>query len=129
MVVPIEAKCRRFALAWASHTEGFTRTFLDCRDMGDWRKHAACNGFPTRWWFPERGGRLDLPSFICRSCPVKDDCLSYAMDENITHGVWGGVSESGRRRLRKKAAGRDRHDVTDPDPHDDRRMVSDGIRT
>jgi WhiB family redox-sensing transcriptional regulator len=36
---------------------------------------------------------------ICNDCPVKDECLEYALDINETHGIWGGLNELERKNL------------------------------
>lgn len=70
--------------------------------MADWLDQAACAGYPTDWWFPSRGetnSRETLVALaICESCPVRDACLEYGIDEH--HGIWGGRSERYRRRVR-----------------------------
>ena len=38
---------------------------------------------------------------MCRSCPVVEECLAYALETNQEAGVWGGTSEEERRRLRR----------------------------
>ena len=39
---------------------------------------------------------------ICRECPVRKDCLLYALETPIDHGVWGGMTERERRRFRRR---------------------------
>ena len=39
---------------------------------------------------------------ICGTCKVKDQCLNHALQNHISHGVWGGTSERQRRRIRKE---------------------------
>lgn len=36
---------------------------------------------------------------VCKECPIKQKCLKYALDHNITDGVWGGTSEEDRQKL------------------------------
>jgi len=41
---------------------------------------------------------------VCNGCPVKETCLSWAMEAGEEYGVWGGLSESERRALRRRNA-------------------------
>ena len=70
--------------------------------VDEWVDKAACKGFPTKWWFPERGQRSGLPLFICAHCPVATECLEYALDLFIEQGVWGGLTEKQRRSEKRR---------------------------
>lgn len=74
---------------------------LDVLDAEPWRAHAACTPGDHDLFFPERGESLAPARAICNRCPVADQCLTYALDHSIKHGVWGGTSERDRRTLRK----------------------------
>ena len=65
--------------------------------MHHWRDDALCRDFPQRWWFPEQGGAYQAALFVCSGCPSREPCLRYAIDNDITHGIWGGETESKRR--------------------------------
>ena len=41
---------------------------------------------------------------MCEACTVKDACLEYAMANDERFGIWGGLSERERRRLRRARA-------------------------
>lgn len=68
----------------------------------DWQDDAACRNHPTRWWFPEHDindkthGHYTNAKVICLSCPVKSDCLDYAMtreqNERWRFGMNGGLT-------------------------------------
>ena len=61
-----------------------------------------CRGANGDWWFPERGQTAGHAKEICNQCDVREACLVYALghpDETM-FGVWGGMSERERRRLR-----------------------------
>lgn len=67
-----------------------------------WRAQAACKGYPTEWWFPERGHSKDEASkarAICARCPVQMDCFQHAMDR-IEEGIWGNTNIKERQRFR-----------------------------
>jgi WhiB family redox-sensing transcriptional regulator len=50
-------------------------------------------------FFPNEGDGVRRAQAICSSCPVRAECLAYALDNRILHGVWGGASERERVRL------------------------------
>lgn len=58
-------------------------------------------------FFPDNGGaELQAAIQVCLTCPNRHLCLDYALRNHIDHGVWGGQSERGRRRIRKSRAHR-----------------------
>lgn len=69
---------------------------------GDWLERARCRGMdPDRFFV--RGIAQARPVIrVCERCPVKDDCLQYALDNDITFGVWGGLTERQRRAFQRK---------------------------
>ena len=67
----------------------------------EWMRHAACRHHPTRLWFPERGEPTHHAKNICNTCPVKQDCLEYALEIPNCVGIWGGMSGRQRRQIRK----------------------------
>jgi WhiB family redox-sensing transcriptional regulator len=40
---------------------------------------------------------------VCRSCDVRAECLEYALEHDERFGIWGGMSERERRRLKREA--------------------------
>lgn len=54
-------------------------------------------------WFPSKGESNRDAKTICRACPVRDACLQWALEHDERFGVWGGLSERERRRLRPPA--------------------------
>ena len=65
-----------------------------------WMEHAACKPHPTEWWFPKRGDPVDQAKIICHTCPVRIDCLNYALIIPNLVGIWGGMSGRERRDIR-----------------------------
>jgi WhiB family transcriptional regulator, redox-sensing transcriptional regulator len=67
-----------------------------------WRKLAACNGMDVDIFFPARKGgdkeKLANAREICGWCPVRKECLDYAIASDSS-GVWGGLTEEERRNL------------------------------
>ena len=52
-------------------------------------------------WFPEKGGSTREAKALCARCPVRPECLAYALAHDERFGVWGGASERDRRRLKR----------------------------
>jgi WhiB family redox-sensing transcriptional regulator len=69
-----------------------------------WQSRALCAQTDPESFFPEKGGSTREAKKICLNCEVKADCLSYALANDERFGIWGGLSERERRRL-KRAAG------------------------
>jgi WhiB family redox-sensing transcriptional regulator len=61
---------------------------------------AACRGRPGWWWFSASTRRRAIR--ICGRCPVRDECLAYALDHDEQYGVWGGLTAEERRPLRHR---------------------------
>ncbi|MEW6470665.1 MAG: WhiB family transcriptional regulator [Actinomycetota bacterium] len=68
---------------------------------GPWVKRAACAGMPTDWFFPDDPADSETARAVCRPCPVRYDCAAYALAVPGIGGIWGGLSETDRRRLRR----------------------------
>lgn len=67
-----------------------------------WMSQGNCRQYDPSTFFPSDGVGVDRARAICKTCPVIDNCLEYALDEHIEHGVWGGCSERERRRILKR---------------------------
>jgi WhiB family transcriptional regulator, redox-sensing transcriptional regulator len=75
-------------------------------DQPGWRLEAACQDLPTELFFPIGHGpraeaQVDQAKNICTGCPVRRPCLDYAMATNAQYGVFGGLAEDERRRVRR----------------------------
>ena len=73
---------------------------LDYMPTEGWQSRAACAGAPTPMFFPERGEQTKHAKAVCKSCPVRVDCLTTALDENEKFGIFGGTSERERKVMR-----------------------------
>ncbi|MPZ13791.1 MAG: WhiB family transcriptional regulator [Chloroflexi bacterium] len=64
----------------------------------DWQDHAACGGQGHELFFSVRGlGYAPEAVEICRACPVREACLSFAIETNQDFGLWGGLGPGERR--------------------------------
>lgn len=78
----------------------------------DWHDGAPCAEANPDDFFPEKGRTYGYAKLICNgdaeigvpACPVRVQCLAWAVDNNEPHGVWGGLSPAERETLKKKAA-------------------------
>ncbi len=69
-----------------------------------WQGLANCLGVDPDLFFPERGASTREAKEVCRGCVVRDDCLEYALRNGEKFGIWGGMSERERRRIRRQRA-------------------------
>jgi len=79
-----------------------------------WRVAALCRGDDAVFFFApshlerkeERGIRETNARALCARCPVRDECLEFALSSGEPHGIWGGLNELQRHRLsRRRGAG------------------------
>jgi WhiB family redox-sensing transcriptional regulator len=68
-----------------------------------WQSDSLCAQTDPEAFFPEKGGSTRDAKKICASCEVKAQCLEYALENDERFGIWGGLSERERRKLRKRA--------------------------
>ena len=76
----------------AVHPQGIDETELPCRSED------------PELYFAESPTDVELAKAICQGCPVRAECLAWALEANQDHGVWGGLSEEERRSLRRRNA-------------------------
>ena len=68
-----------------------------------WQERALCAQTDPEAFFPEKGGSTREAKRVCVSCEVRAECLEYALANDERFGIWGGLSERERRRLKKQA--------------------------
>ena len=75
----------------------------------EWWRYAACVDedpelfFPVGMSGPAAQEQQARAREVCRRCPVRDECLEYALSTGVGHGVWGGTGEEERRALRRRS--------------------------
>lgn len=69
----------------------------------DWQELGSCKDADPDLFFPERGSPGDSAKRVCVTCPVRIECLEYALANGERYGVWGGLTERERTRLRRRA--------------------------
>ena len=69
-----------------------------------WQERALCAQTDPEAFFPEKGGSTREAKRVCLSCDVRSECLEYALGHDERFGIWGGLSERERRRLKRRSA-------------------------
>ena len=74
---------------------------------GEWRAHAACSNFDTNLFFPEPEApdalaQIAKAKAVCAACPVRENCLEFAIRTRQLDGVWGGHTPEERRSIRRR---------------------------
>ncbi|MEU1040666.1 WhiB family transcriptional regulator [Streptomyces sp. NPDC005551] len=77
--------------------------------MDNWRESAACRTADPDLFFPIGNTgpallQIHEAKAVCQGCPVREECLEWALEAGQTQGVWGGTSEDERRALRRRRA-------------------------
>lgn len=74
---------------------------MNFRNM-TWREDAACRDEDTAIFFPSNDAEAALAAAFCASCPVREQCLEFALETRQIDGIWGGLTEPERRRVRRR---------------------------
>ena len=75
----------------------------DSAGESDWTERALCAETDPEAFFPEKGGSTREAKKVCLGCDVRSECLEYALMNDERFGIWGGLSERERRRLKRRA--------------------------
>ncbi|KPI18501.1 transcription factor WhiB [Actinobacteria bacterium OK006] len=70
-------------------------------DVEEWGERAACRTADPEKLFVE-GAAQNRAKAVCIGCPVQTECLAYALDNEIEHGIWGSMTERERRALLRR---------------------------
>jgi len=85
------------------HLSLVPETFESSPENADdqWQERALCAQTDPEAFFPEKGGSTREAKRICLGCDVKNECLESALANDERFGIWGGLSERERRRLKR----------------------------
>ena len=72
-------------------------------DEASWQERALCAQTDPEAFFPEKGGSTREAKKVCVGFEVRAECLEYALANDERFGIWGGLSERERRKLKKRA--------------------------
>jgi len=70
----------------------------------DWKDRAVCRGLDPALFFLERGNGADQAKAACARCPVRRECLDYAIANDSPgheYGIYGGMTAAERRTMRQ----------------------------
>lgn len=70
--------------------------------IADWRDDAACRDADVELFFAHDDASIEAALSFCRTCPVRQECLEYALQAGERYGVWGGTTELERRQLARQ---------------------------
>jgi WhiB family redox-sensing transcriptional regulator len=87
-------------IGWKPEIPGWN---LPDPDEASWQDLALCAQTDPEAFFPEKGGSTREAKRVCRSCEVRAECLEYALENDERFGIWGGLSERERRRIKPPA--------------------------
>jgi len=68
----------------------------------DWKEQAACRTLDTSLFFPDSEADAAAAKEVCARCPVREACLEFALTTRQHDGIWGGLTENERRRVRRR---------------------------
>jgi WhiB family redox-sensing transcriptional regulator len=94
-------------MSWAENSElelDVLAEMFDVAEEYDWQERALCAQTDPEAFFPEKGGSTREAKRICQGCEVRSECLEYALQHDERFGIWGGLSERERRKLKKRTA-------------------------
>jgi WhiB family redox-sensing transcriptional regulator len=73
-------------------------------DERPWAGYAACRDADADLFFSTEEPEVASAVKICAGCPVRDECLEWALETRVRYGVWGGATERERRSMLRRSA-------------------------
>lgn len=66
---------------------------------GEWEDRALCRTVDADIFFAPGATQEYRAKVVCKTCPVRWECLAYALRHRVEHGVWGGLTDRERRKV------------------------------
>jgi WhiB family transcriptional regulator, redox-sensing transcriptional regulator len=73
---------------------------MTARHPGPWVMRAKRRQSEPDLFFPEKGLSSRPAIMVCLGCPVRQECLDHALEHDERFGIWGGMTETERRRMK-----------------------------
>ena len=70
-------------------------------EVAPWDHFALCAQVDPNLFYPEKGGSLSQAKRVCKECPVRRECLEYALEADEEYGIWGGKTRPERLKLKR----------------------------
>lgn len=93
---------------WEGPEDTVAQTWVRTHDWDNlaWRSRSACRDSDPDVFFPIGSTgpaleQIETAQRICTACTVRDECLDFALETNQEAGIWGGITEEERRKVRK----------------------------
>jgi WhiB family redox-sensing transcriptional regulator len=99
---PLAASAGRSGESLATVIDFFSYMTVDEGPLG-WQERALCAQTDPEAFFPEKGGSTREAKKVCTACEVRAECLDYALANDERFGIWGGLSERERRKIKRRA--------------------------
>jgi WhiB family redox-sensing transcriptional regulator len=68
-----------------------------------WEEQARCRQYDPEIFFAPRARAERKAKTICGKCPVKVDCLVFALQAKVEFGIWGGTNGKERRAMIRRS--------------------------
>jgi len=69
--------------------------------LGEWTRRGLCTQADPEIFFPPKGNSGIEAKQICAGCPVRAECLAYAIEADEEFGIWGGLNRNERLKVRE----------------------------
>lgn len=69
--------------------------------LGEWTRQGLCTQADPEIFFPPKGNPGIRAKQICAGCPVRAECLAYAIEADEEFGIWGGLNRAERLKVRE----------------------------
>lgn len=77
-------------------------------EIQSWEEEALCKNVSTEIFFSYHKSDIEKAKKTCSKCPVREECLLFAVNHNIFYGIYGGLDPEERKRVKRRMERRGR---------------------